>query len=68
MQATGGPILFDGITVSGNYTDGGTLMGAQFNLGTAPANVELKNSSTSLGGNFYLSGITGLSVHNKYLQ
>ena len=65
MQATGGPILFDGITVSGNYTDGGTLMGAQFNLGTAPANVELKNSSTSLGGNFYLSGITGLSVHNN---
>ena len=65
MQATGGPILFDGVTVSGNYTDGGTLMGAQFNLGTASTNVELKNSSTSSGGNFYLSGITGLSVHNN---
>jgi hypothetical protein len=65
MQATGGPILLNGVNISGSYTDGGVVSGAQFNLGSASTNVEIKNSSTSLGGNFYLSGITGLSIHDN---
>ncbi len=64
MQGTGGPITFDGVMNEGHYTVGTHKFGSQINIGFGTG-VTVENSSTDDGGNFYLSGMNGLTVDNN---
>lgn len=61
----GAPMLLDGVTLTG--MDGATNIGAQWNMtnGDGPAEVEIVNSHTEGGGNFYVSGMQSAVVENN---
>lgn len=68
FQGTGGPVLFDGLDLSGTVYDGADLVGAQINFGTGASGVTIRNSTIHDGGNFYLSGMDNLEVYNNTFE
>ncbi len=61
----GARMLLDGVSLNGTASGTATGLGAQWNMspnGGETASVTIENSSTSQGGNFYVSGMDGVSV------
>ena len=58
-------MVLDDVTLTGTAAPGG--LGAQWNMtnGTGTAAVDIVNSHTSGGGNFYVSGFDGVTVQGN---
>jgi hypothetical protein len=71
FQSIGGAkLLLDDTTLIGTASGAATGLGAQWNMSPQDSNtqhaiVEIKNSHTSGGGNYYISGFDDVSVHDN---
>ena len=65
---TGAHMVLDDVTLSGTASGTSTGLGAQWNMtpnSGETAAVDIVNSHTSGGGNFYVSGFDGVTVHDN---
>jgi Ca2+-binding RTX toxin-like protein len=63
----GAKMVLDDVTLTGTASGTATGLGAQWNMtnGTGTASVDIVNSHTSAGGNFYVSGFDGVTIQGN---
>jgi hypothetical protein len=63
-SVNGAKMVLDDVTLTGTASGTATGLGAQWNMtnGTGTAAVDIVNSHTSAGGNFYVSGFDGVLI------
>ncbi|MGZ9109723.1 MAG: hypothetical protein ACXW3X_01215 [Rhodoplanes sp.] len=68
MDSIGGAkMVLDDVTLTGTASGTSTGLGAQWNMtnGAGAAAVDIVNSHTSAGGNFYVSGFDGVTIQGN---
>jgi hypothetical protein len=66
-SVNGAKMVLDDVTLTGTASGTATGLGAQWNMtnGTGTAAVDIVNSHTSAGGNFYVSGFDGALIRDN---